>query len=68
MTPPALLISSMASFSASTTDFSAIAMVPVSECRMPTLTVFAWAPAVRMLSIGNGSALAAAIAEEVLMN
>src|SRR5579871_3178070 len=37
-TPPAALICSMASFSASTEPVSEIAMVPVTECRMPTVT------------------------------
>src|SRR5262249_44483812 len=36
-TPPALLISSSAMTSTSMSDFSLIAMVPVRECRMPTL-------------------------------
>jgi hypothetical protein len=35
-TPPALLISSIASFSASITLFYEIAIVPLEECRMPT--------------------------------
>src|SRR5215831_1853631 len=37
-TPPAALICSIASFSASTDPVSEIAMVPVTECRMPTVT------------------------------
>ena len=37
-TPPAALICSIASFSASTEPVSEIAMVPVTECRMPTVT------------------------------
>ncbi|SCI85960.1 Uncharacterised protein [uncultured Butyricicoccus sp.] len=37
--PPALLISSMASTSASRTDISEIAIEPVSECSRPTFTV-----------------------------
>src|ERR1700722_20140629 len=37
-TPPSALICSMASFSASTEPVSEIAMVPVTECRMPTVT------------------------------
>src|ERR1700728_3916722 len=37
-TPPAALICSMASFSASTDPVSLIAMVPVTECRIPTVT------------------------------
>ena len=37
-TPPAALICSMASFSASTEPVSEMAMVPVTECRMPTVT------------------------------
>src|SRR5688572_4570781 len=38
-TPPLALISSMAIISASRTDVSLMAMVPLSECRMPTLMV-----------------------------
>ena len=38
-TPPAALISSIASSSASLTETSQIAIVPLSECRMPTLIV-----------------------------
>ncbi len=37
-TPPAALICEIASFSASTEPVSLIAMVPVMECRMPTVT------------------------------
>src|ERR1700712_4014701 len=37
-TPPDALICSIASFSASTDPVSLIAMVPVTECRMPTVT------------------------------
>ena len=37
-TPPAALICSIASFSASTEPVSEIAIVPVTECRMPTVT------------------------------
>src|SRR6202012_2341991 len=37
-TPPCALICSIASFSASTDPVSLIAMVPVTECRMPTVT------------------------------
>src|SRR6476469_5988731 len=37
-TPPAALICSMASFSASIEPVSEMAMVPVAECRMPTVT------------------------------
>ena len=37
-TPPASLICSIASFSASIEPVSEIAMVPVAECRMPTVT------------------------------
>src|ERR1700728_425844 len=37
-TPPCPLICSIASFSASTEPVSLIAMVPVTECRMPTVT------------------------------
>ena len=38
-TPPAALISLIASFSASTTLFSLMAIVPLRECRIPTLMV-----------------------------
>src|ERR1700694_1559838 len=37
-TPPLALICSIASFSASTDPVSLIAMVPVTECRIPTVT------------------------------
>src|SRR5215813_14086798 len=37
-TPPSALICSIASFSASTEPVSEIAIVPVTECRMPTVT------------------------------
>src|SRR6266704_2169428 len=37
-TPPCALICSIASFSACTEPVSLIAMVPVTECRMPTVT------------------------------
>src|SRR6185295_5098057 len=37
-TPPEALICSIASFSASTEPVSEIAIVPVTECRMPTVT------------------------------
>src|SRR4029077_6942863 len=37
-TPPAALICSIASFSASTDPVSLIAIVPVTECKMPTVT------------------------------
>src|SRR5450756_1307743 len=37
-TPPASLICAIASFSASIEPVSEIAMVPVAECRMPTVT------------------------------
>src|SRR5215468_4279598 len=37
-TPPSALICSMASFSASIEPVSEIAIVPVAECRMPTVT------------------------------
>ena len=38
-TPPEALICAIASFSASTDPVSEIAIVPVIECRMPTVTV-----------------------------
>src|SRR5580698_1581081 len=37
-TPPAALICSIASFSASTEPVSLIAIVPVTECKIPTVT------------------------------
>ena len=38
-TPPAALIWAIASLSASTDPVSLIAMVPVTECRIPTVTL-----------------------------
>jgi hypothetical protein len=45
ITPPAALISSIAISATSLSTVSLIAMVPESECRTPTLTVFCWASA-----------------------
>src|SRR5450631_3975342 len=54
-TPPWELICSMASFSASTEPVSLIAMVPVTECRMPTVTSLSVTarPVVFTLAVGN---------------
>ena len=54
-TPPAALICSIASFSACTEPVSLIAMVPVTECRMPTVTSVSVTarPVVLTLAVGN---------------
>src|SRR5262245_22963847 len=54
-TPPCALICSMASFSACTKPVSEIAMVPVTECRMPTVTSVSVTarPVVLTLAVGN---------------
>ena len=54
-TPPGALICSMASFSAWTEPVSLIAMVPVTECRMPTVTSVSVTarPVVLTLAVGN---------------
>ena len=49
-TPPAALISSIAIFSVSTKVDSEIAMVPVSECRMPTVTLSSYSTFEAVLS------------------
>src|SRR5205823_4632358 len=61
-TPPAALICSIASFSACTEPVSEIAMVPVTECRMPTVTSLSVtaSPVVLTLAVGNSCASAAA--------
>jgi len=61
------LSSSIAIFSASTTEASAMAMVPVSECRIPTFTT-SCACAPRGQMNGAGRVLAAATAALVFMN
>src|ERR1700755_1688871 len=57
-TPPAALICSIASFSASTDPVSEIAMVPVTECRMPTVTSVSVTarPVVLTADVGGASA------------
>src|SRR5258708_39346543 len=54
-TPPWELICSIASFSASTEPVSLIAMVPVTECKMPTVTSLSVTarPVVFTLAVGN---------------
>src|SRR5262245_17667006 len=65
-TPPAALICSIASFSACTEPVSLIAMVPVTECRMPTVTSVSVTarPVVLTAAVGNccARALGAGIA------
>ena len=65
-TPPAALICSIASFSACTEPVSLIAMVPVTECRMPTVTSVSVTarPVVLTFAVGNccANALGASIA------
>ena len=54
-TPPSALICSIASFSACTEPVSLIAMVPVTECRMPTVTSVSVtaSPVVLTFAVGN---------------
>src|SRR3984893_11575389 len=55
-TPPAVFICSMASFSASIEPVSEIAIVPVAECRMPTVTsVSVTARPVVLIAAGAGA-------------
>jgi len=56
--PPWALISEIASFSASTEPVSLIAIVPVMECRMPTVTVLSVTarPVVLTAEVGGASA------------
>ena len=58
-TPPALLISSIANCSASTTLFSLIAIVLLKECKIPTLMVFP------LPAAGDGDALGVGEASEL---
>src|SRR5215207_11310609 len=57
-TPPAALISSMAMISASFTETSLIDIVPLSECRMPTLI----SPLVAAAAVGAATAFGSAAA------
>src|SRR4051812_38108506 len=59
-TPPDALICSMASFSACTEPVSEMAMVPVTECRMPTVTSVSVTarPVVLTLTVGKAWARA----------
>src|SRR5579863_3806620 len=59
-TPPCALIWSIASFSASTEPVSLIAIVPVTECKMPTVTSLSVtaSPVVFTRAVGNASARA----------
>src|SRR5215469_16576409 len=54
-TPPCSLICEIASFSASTEPVSEIAIVPVTECRMPTVTSVSVtaSPVVLTAAVGN---------------
>src|SRR5882672_9369985 len=60
-TPPSALICSMASFSACTEPVSLIAIVPVTECKMPTVTSVSVTarPVVLTFAVGNCCASAA---------
>src|SRR5690606_3033662 len=62
-TPPIALICSIASFSACTEPVSLMAMVPVTECRMPTLTVVSVTarPEVLTSAVGKLAAVAGAL-------
>ena len=57
-TPPAALISSIASISASTTVVSLIAIVPLRECNIPTLMV---SPAAAGLAAVSGEVVAVGV-------
>jgi hypothetical protein len=59
-TPPCALICSIASFSASTDPVSLIAIVPVTECKMPTVTSLSVtaSPVVFTCAVGGASASA----------
>src|SRR5579872_2280006 len=65
-TPPLALISSIAIFSTRFSDFSLMAIVPVSECRMPTLMVDPAAALLHPESMNGASACAAARVKPVL--
>src|SRR6187551_3241450 len=56
--PPSALIWAMASFSACTEPVSLMAMVPVVECRMPTVTLSSstFRPVVMILAVGKSAA------------
>src|SRR4051794_27641387 len=58
--PPAALISLIAKSSASLTDTSLIAIVPLKECRMPTLMVSPLAAADAAVAPAAGASVAAA--------
>src|SRR5271168_792822 len=63
-TPPWALICSIANFSASTEPVSLIAMVPVTECRMPTVTSVSVTarPVVLTAEVGGAAAKAERVA------
>src|SRR3954467_4048593 len=56
--PPSALIWAMASFSACTEPVSLMAIVPVVECRMPTVTLSSstFRPVVMILAVGKSAA------------
>src|SRR6478609_9745119 len=57
--PPSALIWAMASFSACTEPVSLMAIVPVVECRMPTVTLSSstFRPVVMIFAVGKSEAL-----------
>src|SRR4051812_47389119 len=57
--PPSALIWAMASFSAWTEPVSLMAIVPVVECRMPTVTLSSstFRPVVMIFAVGKSAAL-----------
>src|SRR6476469_169371 len=64
-TPPAALISAIASCSASTTLFSLIDIVPLRECKIPTLIVFPAAATATGVADAAGLADAKGVADVV---
>src|ERR1700704_5078567 len=64
-TPPCELICSMASFSASTEPVSLIDMVPVTECRMPTVTSESVTASPVVLTFAVGNCWASAMGESI---
>ena len=64
ITPPLALISSIAISAMSFSTVSLIAMVPDSECRMPTLTVFCCANAELLKTAATDAAMASVLTNE----
>src|ERR1700754_4061336 len=62
-TPPDALICSMASFSACTEPVSEMAIVPVTECRMPTVTSVSVTARPVVLTLAVGKAWARALGD-----